>query len=204
MRPVNRQVIQHDLDVVGRMDLRIGSQVLRHVRWRITSSVECNTTISLAEVPHLRLPTPKTARKFVHEHKSLTLSGFLIVESNPVLCGRVRPSCLGLCRWADAALSALVLLRHRRRNRSGQCHRASCRFLQEAATINRSFLRCHRISFTMLMTDFRPAEPSWQIYTNWTSPGEPRHFTASRRKAQLPHSLVWAVRFSEMVAFRNA
>src|SRR5579862_818912 len=89
MRPVDRKMIEHGLNVARGKGLRIGRGALGHVRWRITSGVERNAAIAPAEVPQLRFPTSEIACEFVHEDHWPARSGFFVVKPDPVLCDGV-------------------------------------------------------------------------------------------------------------------
>ena len=90
MRLVDLQMIQHRPDVVRRSCLRILRHILGHIGWWIATRIVGNGTITLAEMPHLRLPASIIAGVFVHEDNWPARAGFFVVKAHSVISHCVR------------------------------------------------------------------------------------------------------------------
>src|SRR5215467_3292981 len=80
MRAVNAEMIQQRADVVGGAVLRIGCRTWWHVGRLVTSRVERDATVALAEMAHLWLPAAVIPGELVHEDQRLSGTCFLIVQ----------------------------------------------------------------------------------------------------------------------------
>src|SRR5579872_6642835 len=85
MRLRRADMIEHRENVVGRACLRIGGNLLRHIRRRKAARVEGKRTIALAEMPQLRLVAAQVAREFMNEDHGTARSGFLEIEPHTVV-----------------------------------------------------------------------------------------------------------------------
>src|SRR6476620_7801338 len=90
MRALNPEMIENRADVVRGAALRIVGLVLRHVGGRITTRVERNAAIALAEMPHLRLPAAGIAGELMHEDQRLSGTCLLVVQADSVISRGVR------------------------------------------------------------------------------------------------------------------
>src|SRR5690348_9036800 len=78
-------MIQHRPDVVRSARLRIFSDILRHIGWRIAARIIGDGPMPLTEMPHLRFPAPVIAGVFMHKDHRPTGARLFIVEPNPVI-----------------------------------------------------------------------------------------------------------------------
>ena len=72
MRLSLADMIEHGEDVIGGAGLRIGRNMLGHVRRRETARIEGDRAIALAEMAHLRLPAAPIAGEFMNEDHGVT------------------------------------------------------------------------------------------------------------------------------------
>ena len=90
MRLLLADRIEHGEDIVGGARLRIGRDLLGHVRRRKAARVEGNRAIALAEMPQLRLETPDVAGELVDEDHGTAAAGLLEIQAYAVICRRMR------------------------------------------------------------------------------------------------------------------
>src|SRR6516225_8450850 len=105
-------VIENGQNVIGGTDLRIGRDLLWHLRGREAARIECNAPVAFTEMAHLRLEATAVAGKFMDEDEGMAGSGFLEIEAHTVVRGRVR--------HVELRLGAFIKSR-----RSRECHRGA-------------------------------------------------------------------------------
>src|SRR5258707_15228136 len=78
-------VIEHGEGIVGGAGLRIGEDMLRHVRRGEAARIEGYGTVTLAEMPHLLLVAAQIAGKFMNQDHGTARSCFLEIQAHPFI-----------------------------------------------------------------------------------------------------------------------
>src|SRR5215467_15623006 len=105
MRLLPTDMIEHGKNVIGGTGLRVGGDMLRHVRRREASRIEGNGAITLSEMAHLQLIAAHIAGEFMHQDHGTPGSRFLEIEAHPVIRRRVRHVGLRPGSWRDESRS---------------------------------------------------------------------------------------------------